>query len=221
MARPPGPGWSRLARVLLASTLLVLASVVVPTVKHAGICAFVPCDPGPKDATVGFARDGHTALLILSPCAPTRLRRVEITSLGEPRRRLWAAERARPGDERVIHLVTPPPDLRVVQEWNPGELHQVEITVVYTRGRATSWGSFDDVRPSQVSLFKTGGESLGAFDRQAQDGSVCRWYASPVERIWPPLAAGSALVLGGVALEHRRRARKSFRQAIAEVFLPR
>lgn len=123
---------------------------------------------------------------------------------------LWSAERVRPGDVQVINVLAPPGELRVTAPLADGRPDEVEVQVRYPKGVSTSFSDLSTVRPGKFALFESGGSSLQAFNAQADEASVCRWYASPIERWWPPLAlGGGAALVGGGLLRRRRRARRS------------
>lgn len=195
-------------RLLIVAGLLLGASAFVPIVRTAGICAFLPCDPGPKNLAVGFAADGTTPVIAVSPCGRGDYTTVQLRTDDEQRVVLWSAERVRPGDVQVIDVLQPPGEFRITQPLVSALPDKVEIQVRYPRGIATSHGDLSGVQPGKFDLFRSGGSSLQAFNDQADEARVCRWYASPVTRWWPlfAMAGGAALILGGL-LHQRRRAR--------------
>jgi len=203
--------------VLAAGAVAITASMFLPLVAAAGICAFVPCDPGPKDAAVGYTQAGHVALVV-SPCAADKFSRIRIFTTAAPKTLLWGAGRVRPGRAQVIALGTPPPQLTVDAVADVSLPGQVQIEVSYPRGVANSWSYLDGVHRGHFGVFGEGGQSLSAFNRQARAGAVCAWYRRPVAKWWPAIAPCLGVVLGVSAFLRRRRSQASFDAALRRVF---
>jgi hypothetical protein len=207
-----------IVRLLIVVGLLLVASSFVPVVRTAGVCAFLPCDPGPKDAAVGFAADGTTPVVAVSPCGLGAYTKVQLRTADEQHTVLWSAERFGPGEVQVLDVLHPPGQFRVTQPLASQLPNRVDIEVAYPRGLATSDGDLSGVQPGKFALFRSGGSSLEAFNAQADAGGVCRWYASPLSRWWPlvAIAGGAALILSG--LLRRRLCARSFRDHVRQAF---
>jgi len=204
--------------VFIVMGVLLAASSCVPIVRTAGICAFVPCDPGPKDAVVGLAADGVTPLVAVSPCGRDSFSGVRLSTTDERHTVLWSVERVAPGSGQVVNVLDPGREFRVIVPLAGHLPDQVAIQVTYPRGLAESWSQLAGVKPGRFGLFSQDGSSLDAFNAQADEATVCRWYTSPIEKAWPIVAvlAGGALLITGTL--RRRSRRRTFERRVLSAF---
>jgi hypothetical protein len=213
----PKARWTLAQLVLLVLTAVALLGGVAPLYAHHGICIVTRCGLRPQDAAIGRSPDDRSLILVVSPCRPEQLERVEWIDVDGGNRVLWAFERVAPGTTTQFVAGALPVAFRETtprQEVPPRGKDAV-LRTTYRHGTFESNGGLDLGVVGRIHRAGAlDGQTPEQFADRAQGGDVCAGARSAPVRVAPFVLVPMAAIGGLALLGWRRRATQIHRQTL-------